>query len=220
MTNKYKIGDIFNKLTLLEFYRKPVGKTKQIHLFGIFKCSCSDKNIVNTRMQYVFKNITKSCGCYSKEINSKRMTKMNYIHGYGGSPEIYCWLNIKNRCYKIKDKHYEWYGGRGIRMCDRWLESFNNFIEDMGDRPDNKTSLDRIDSNSNYCKENCRWADQKEQLESKYNNRQIIAWGECKSLLYWIKDCRCKANINVIKYRLWVLGWDTEKSIETITYEG
>ena len=69
---------------------------------------------------------------------------------------------MKMRCYNEKSSGYKYYGGRGIQICDRWLESYENFLADMGERPTGK-SLDRIDTDGNYCKENCRWATNKEQ---------------------------------------------------------
>jgi hypothetical protein len=85
------------------------------------------------------------------------------------------WSNIKQRCYNVNNKDYKHYGGRGIKVCDRWLESFENFLEDMGDRPDGY-SLDRIDNNENYEPSNCRWADKETQIKNRrrYKNQPKI----------------------------------------------
>jgi hypothetical protein len=83
------------------------------------------------------------------------------------SPEYHCWVSMRARCLCETDKGYFNYGGRGIKICDRWLESFDFFIEDMGRRPTSNHSLDRVDVNGNYCKENCRWATAKQQANNK-----------------------------------------------------
>lgn len=77
------------------------------------------------------------------------------------------WYGIKNRCYNKESRYYYRYGGRGIVMQDSWIESFDNFINDMGLRPTNKHSIDRIDNNGNYTKDNCVWATPQEQLENR-----------------------------------------------------
>lgn len=85
---------------------------------------------------------------------------------YKGTPEHNSWVAMKQRCYYKGYRRYDRYGGRGIKVCDSWLESFENFYNDMGPKPSPKHSLDRIDTNGNYCPENCRWADQKTQTQN------------------------------------------------------
>lgn len=89
-------------------------------------------------------------------------------HGMSNTPEYKAWFEMKRRCYNKNRKGYKNYGGRGIKVCDRWLESFENFYEDMGDRPSPNHSLDRIDVNGNYEPSNCKWSDRTEQ---NYNQR-------------------------------------------------
>lgn len=89
-------------------------------------------------------------------------------------PEYSVYYNIKTRCYNSNRRGWHNYGGRGIKVCDRWLESFHNFYEDMGSRPSPKHSIDRVDPNGNYEPDNCRWATSKEQMETKRIPLQLI----------------------------------------------
>lgn len=100
-----------------------------------------------------------------------------YGDGYKGTPEHNSWAAMKQRCLNKNTKYYSNYGGRGIKVCDRWLEKpygFRNFLTDMGKKPGPSYSLDRIDSNGDYCPENCRWADR---ITQNSNRR----FGKCGS---------------------------------------
>lgn len=96
-----------------------------------------------------------------------------YKHGERKNltPEYYSWRNMRNRCNNSKSANYDYYGGRGIKVCERWNNSFQDFLEDMGRKPTPTHTLDRIDNNGDYTKENCRWADKVEQGRNKRNNR-------------------------------------------------
>lgn len=80
-------------------------------------------------------------------------------HGMNNTPEYRAWASMKTRCYNIKHSSYKYYGGRGIKVCDRWIKSFNDFYKDMGDKPSKQFSLDRINCEGDYSPSNCRWAD-------------------------------------------------------------
>lgn len=141
-----------------------------------FRCECG---------QFIYKEKTevrnlkvRSCGC-KKGLLRRKGKPLKKSH------ELFqTWHTMKKRCYTKTSKAYKYYGGRGIKICDRWLNSFDSFCEDMGKKPSNKHSIDRIDVNGNYCKDNCRWATPKEQANNKRNSTPIDKDGN----VYEIED--------------------------------
>lgn len=116
------------------------------------------------------------------------MNKLKYkreIHGYTGTITYISYTEMLKRCYNPKVIRYPVYGGRGIKVCDRWRESFLAFLEDMGERPSKKHSLDRIDNNGDYCPENCRWSIMKAQARNRTNNRLITYKNQTKTAVEW-----------------------------------
>ena len=95
-----------------------------------------------------------------------------YTHRATGSYTYVSWGAMKQRCYNKNSKSYNWYGGRGIKVCDRWIDSYDNFLKDMGERPKGMT-LDRKNPDGDYTPENCRWADVFTQAQNKNNTRNV-----------------------------------------------
>lgn len=142
---------------------------------------------------------TKSCGCLSSR---KRIGQQSITHGASKTRVYRIWLGMIRRCSDIKHNRYADYGGRGISVCDRWLESFSNFLIDMGHPPSDKHSLDRYPNNDgNYQPDNCRWATASQQARNTRFTKRITANGESLQLVEWserlgidkrIIDCRLR----------------------------
>jgi hypothetical protein len=142
-----------------------------------WKCSCKCGNTTIKSATALLYAKVKSCGCQKSEVTAAR----NRTHGMMGTPEYQSWRGMLERCSNPKNIHWHIYGGKGIKVCDRWIGNLLAFFEDMGHRPEGM-SLDRIDSNGNYCPENCRWADADTQAFNTCTTRQITFEGETLSL--------------------------------------
>jgi len=131
---------------------------------------------------------TRSCGCF----HSSQLIKRNTRHGSalrGRKPKEYnIWVLMKQRCYNPNAKGFKNWGGRGIEVCNRWKQSYENFIADMGNCPEDCRGIDRIKNNLGYYKENCRWATQQQQMRNTRRNRLINYNGETKTLSEWTKE--------------------------------
>jgi hypothetical protein len=168
-------------------------------------CACGNKRIVASAS--LVKKTTKSCGCLMREI----VSKLNRTHGMRKTPIYGAWFSMKHRCLNPNNPFYHHYGGRGISVCPRWLENFENFLEDMGDRPEGM-SLDRIDVNGNYEPGNCRWATWKEQQNNRRDNRFIEFNRKTQSLAAWGRELGIHED--TLRWRL-KTGWSVEKAFTT-----
>lgn len=151
------------------------------------RCECGVSAIV--RGNQLRSGGTKSCGCLKREASSRNILALrnsNFRHGKRRTPEYCAWSNMIQRCSNAKHPFYEWYGGRGISVCDEW-QDFKVFFADMGCRPSLGHSLDRIDVNGHYAPANCRWASMAVQANNTQNNRIIILDGRTDTLSNWVR---------------------------------
>lgn len=158
---------------------------------------------------------TKSCGCFKRDLTIKRSMKHGQDRRGLATAEYTSWSRMIQRCNNPKRKDYKNYGGRGIKVCGRWLDrehGFENFLADMGLRPPGK-SLDRVNNEGDYKPSNCRWATREEQNNNTRQNCWLEYGGEVLTLTQWA----CK--LGVSKYVLWTrinkLNWSIERTLST-----
>lgn len=158
-----KKGDIYGYLSI----------NKEIDNIGKYRyveCQCECGNIKNIRFTHLRNGSIKSCGCKkSLMIKNSKTT-----HDKSKSSEWGIWNGMKQRCSNPNADNYSYYGGRGIKVCDRWFNSFENFLDDIGQRPSMKHSIDRINNDGNYEPSNCRWATKSEQRKNQRHDIQRI----------------------------------------------
>ena len=190
-------GQKFGRLTVVEFTRwNRISDDQQVSMWN---CLCDCGNSIEMRRSYLHATEVPSCGCHKSEVLSALQTK----HGMNGTPTHRSWSKMKERCYLESYKEKDYYQARGIEVCERWLESFENFFEDMGERPEG-TSLDRIDPDKGYDPDNCRWSDLTIQ---SYNRRMNTNNTSGRTGVFQLRNGNWQAIISYYKDRI-VLAYD------------
>lgn len=211
-------GKRYGKLLVVgrDTNRKPVGHWKCI-------CDCGETtSVYGTSLR---NGGTTSCSCVR---NATHVT-----HGRSNSSVYNIFKGMTQRCLNENNPRYKRYGGRGIKICDRWHpatpNAFDNFLEDMGERPTSKHSIDRINNDGNYEPENCQWATLEEQGSNKSTNRNLTLVGRTQTLSRWAREKGIKPSVVDKRLRIgWTesqaLGFDPAPVIKstsrTMTYKG
>lgn len=175
---KDRTGNRFARLVLVSR-----SETKDRDGTFLWLCRCDCGALITTRIRSLQEGKTQSCGCLHKEKTSERTKARNTTHGHsvrGKRTATYrTWRSIFDRLKN--DPDYE-----GVVVCERWND-FNNFLDDMGERPDGKT-IDRKDNSKGYSPENCRWSDDLEQANNRTNNVYLTYDGRTQSLAQWLRE--------------------------------
>lgn len=175
-------GMVFGRLKAISHS----GFDKRNKSLWLCKCECGNELIVGANALQT--RSTQSCGCYANEVRKS----MHLTHGKSRRgrviPEYKTWLRMKNRCYNEKSKDYPGWGGRGIKVCNRWIASFEKFLLDMGQRPSPIYSLERKNNNRGYSPSNCVWATKDIQSRNTRRNHYINHKGRRMIIGDWASE--------------------------------
>lgn len=193
-------GQRFARLVFL-YEVEPVKERRM----GLFQCDCGKKTI--TQIHGVRYGNARSCGCLVNEF----IASVNFKHGEGSkTSEFNIWSGMRERCSNPNHVGYKNYGGRGITVCDRWANSYINFLADMGRRPSLKHSINRIDNDGNYCPENCEWTTQKRQGGNTRLTIFLVINGVRKALRDWADEVGIPAKT---VWQRMKNGWSADRAV-------
>lgn len=148
-------------------------------------CQCDCGKITSHRSDGLQSGSIRSCGCLKNELSAERVAK-NHKHKQSGTRLYHIWQGMKRRCYTETSPDYQRWGGRGIKMCDQWRDSFESFFEwAMKSGYSDTLTIDRVDNDGDYTPDNCRWASAKEQGRNRRSNISITIGNTTKSLTEW-----------------------------------
>ena len=164
-------------------------------------CLCDCGEVKSARISQLQDGTVQSCGC----------NQGGKIHGMHGTPEYSSWNSLKDRCLNPNRRSFATYKDRGV--CDRWIESFEDFYSDMGPRPSLKHTIDRIDNNKGYSPENCRWALPPQQARNKSTNVNLTFKGKTQCLVDWAEELGIKPI--TLHARIRQYGWSVERALTT-----
>jgi hypothetical protein len=197
-------GQTFARLTVVRLSERRGGKRT------MWACTCECGGTATVESQDLRSGNTKSCGCLRSE-TSRLCGQWTRKHGRTRTPEYRSWRLMKDRCYNPKKDNYERYGGRGIKVCERWRSDFPAFLADMGLKPAPEYTLDRWpDKDGDYTPANCRWAKPTQQQNNLRNNVMLTARGKTQTVSQWAREVGLEAG--VLHYRV-RKGWPAERAL-------
>lgn len=191
------VGRKFGKWAVLKEVPKRLNKRA-----FLCQCVCGSEHVV------MGDNLRAGGSTQCRSCSSKIKGKKYGTHRRTGTPLYHVWRSVKLRCRTPSFTGFKNYGGRGIDVCDRWFESFESFLEDMGEPPTPKHQLDRIDNDGNYEPENCRWVLPAVQQNNRRNNRILEHNGQRKTLTQWAVCLG--VGVSTLHWR-WSAGWPADK---------
>jgi hypothetical protein len=198
------VGKTIDRL-LVEAYL-PRSRVAQKESRFLCLCCCGVRKEVNVSA-LLRPGGTRSCGCLAREAVALR----NRTHGLSHTPEWRAWRNMRQRCYNVKHADWHRYGGRGITVCQEWLQSFEQFLADMGPRPSAAYSLDRIKNDQGYSRANCIWVTKKQQSRNTSSNRLLTFLGRTQTVSAWAEELQIK--VNTLYSRLSYYGMSVEEAL-------
>ena len=176
----------------------------------LWRCLCDCGATTPAKSTDLIVGKKQSCGCLAHNLTAERNRRHGHSVRGSVSPEYRVYLGMKRRCYNPNNSDYAYYGGRGIRVSDSWLDSFDDFLRDMGPRPEG-ASIERIDNDGNYEQSNCRWASRKEQMRNRRSTRLVEYQGVTSSLAEAAE--RAGIPYKVAQSRITHLGWSVEAAL-------
>ncbi len=201
---KTEPGQRFGRLTAI--CRGPSARSGDVRWWC--ECDCGRACVLSANSALHSSN-TKSCGCLLGEAGRLKFQ----THGRSKTPEYKAWLKLRERCNNPSDISYLRYGGRGIRVCESWASSFENFLADMGPRPSAEHSIDRLDADGNYEPSNCAWSDRTQQARNKRVSLFITHNGETLHAKEWAE--RTGLSYYTLRNRILKLKWSPQQALET-----
>lgn len=161
---RLSVGDRFGRLEVIEY-------AGLIHTHACWRVRCDCGAVRELPGSRILRGKVRSCGCLRVEVSRSRQIRHGHNRRDSCSPEYHVWYNMKTRCLNTENHAYPRYGGRGIKVCDKWM-SFQGFLDDMGPRPDKSFTLERLDNDLGYNRDNCAWATKSQQTK----NRKCTIW--------------------------------------------
>lgn len=197
-------GQTFGRLTVL----RPSHKDARGEWYWLCKCECG--NQITASGYKIRSGNTKSCGCLQNELRKSGVLRRT--HGMTNNRIYYEWCNMKSRCNNHKNTMYKNYGGRGIRVCEEWVDSFEAFMHwAMSNGYNDAMTIERIDVDGDYTPKNCKWISAREQYLNRTDSHLLTAFGKTQTIKEWSEESGIK--YDTIERRINQYGWSAEDAV-------